>query len=799
MKNILILMLLGLTVPVRTQVVKVVDATTLRPLEYATVSDPVTQVYTISNQQGLVDLSIFADSDSLIVAHIGYLPVTIARSAAANGITLQPAAFSLDDVVISANRWEQDSREVPNRIVAIDARDIAFNNPQTAADMLQQSGAVFVQKSQFGGGSPMIRGFAANRLLMVVDGVRMNTAIFRSGNIQNVLSVNPNALEGVEVVYGPGSLMYGSDALGGVMDFHTITPELATGGHLLVEGNAFTRYASANEELSGNINLKLGGEKWGAFTSIGYTSVGDLRMGSNGPEEYLRPEYVVQIDGMDSIVPNPDPQVQVPSDMRLSNFIQKLRYKPNADWDLTYGFYYSRTSEYDRYDRLIEYRNGLPRSAVWYYGPMLWNMHNLQLQHVKSTGLYDVARLTMAYQLFEESRVDRSYRRSLERIREERVDAYSLNLDFQKKAGLSTWFYGAELVYNAVGSVGTDRDIDVGIVSEAASRYPDGSSWQSYALYASNKYTIRDNVTLQTGLRYNQVLLDASFDTAFYPFPFTEASLNRGALTGSVGLAWLPATNWQVNVNGSTGFRSPNIDDIGKVFDSEPGNVVVPNPALLPEYLWNGDLGIIWRQRQQTQIQVTGFYSWLNNAIVRRDFSLNGADSIDYDGTLSRVQALQNIDAAFVYGLEFSARWNVNRFLTFSGQLTWTEGKEQEETSGDNFVPLRHAPPLYATTRAIFQVKRFRCDVYADYNAAVPYEELAPSEKDKPHLYAVNSEGMPYSPSWATLNIMAGYQIVHWLNIQLGMENLTDVRYRPYSSGIVAPGRNIIVALRSSF
>jgi hemoglobin/transferrin/lactoferrin receptor protein len=119
----------------------------------------------------------------------------------------------LNEVVISANRWEQNLREVSSRVTKVGAQQIQFQNPQTAADLLGLSNQVFIQKSQLGGGSPMIRGFATNRVLLVVDGVRMNNAIFRSGNLQNVISLDANAIEETEVIFGPGSVMYGSDAI----------------------------------------------------------------------------------------------------------------------------------------------------------------------------------------------------------------------------------------------------------------------------------------------------------------------------------------------------------------------------------------------------------------------------------------------------------------------------------------------------------------------------------------------------------------------------------------------------------
>ena len=118
----------------------------------------------------------------------------------------------------------------------MDIQDVQFQNPQTTADLLSNSGEVFIQKSQQGGGSPMIRGFATNRVLIAVDEVRMNNAIFRSGNLQNVISIDPFAVENTEVLFGPGSVIYGSDAIGGVMSFTTLAPKFSDSSKVLISG-----------------------------------------------------------------------------------------------------------------------------------------------------------------------------------------------------------------------------------------------------------------------------------------------------------------------------------------------------------------------------------------------------------------------------------------------------------------------------------------------------------------------------------------------------------------------------------
>ena len=175
----------------------------------------------------------------------------------------------------------------------------------------------------------MIRGFSTNRLMYVVDGVRMNTAIFRSGNIQNVISLDPFEMQHVEVFFGPGSVIYGSDAIGGVMSFRTKAPELSLNNRLLLSGMAVERYSSANKENTKHIDINLGWEKWAFTTSFSTNDFDDLIMGKNGPDEYLRNEYVIKVDSADVTQINKNPLIQRPSGYSQLNVMQKIRFRPN--------------------------------------------------------------------------------------------------------------------------------------------------------------------------------------------------------------------------------------------------------------------------------------------------------------------------------------------------------------------------------------------------------------------------------------------------------------------------------------
>ncbi len=782
------------------QKVTILDAMTGEPLTGVALMSDKPRGITFTNNEGLADISKLAGALRIEIRMHGYR-TEISSYESLKGelriMKLVPVSFNLDIMVISATRWSQSSHDIPARIVTLNADEVAMKNPQTAADLLGLSGRVFIQKSQQGGGSPMIRGFSTNRLLYTVDGVRMNTAIFRSGNIQNVISLDPFTIENTEVFFGSGSVIYGSDAIGGVMSFQTLTPEFSTSDKPLVKGSALSRYSSANNETTAHFDVNAGWKHWAFITSLSSCNYGDLRMGSYGPDEYLRHFYVQRIDSFDVVVKNDDPRIQRPSGYSQMNIMQKIRYKPSEAWDIQYGFHYSETSPYARYDRHIRYRNGLPRSAEWDYGPQKWMMHNVSVLNSSSNKVYDQTTLRIAWQAFEESRIDRNFNKPERYTRIEEVDAVSVNLDFNKSlANRHSLFYGLEVVNNDVISTGVDTDIKTGLSVQGPSRYPQ-SVWGSYALYLTDQVKLSERFLFQAGLRYNHFILKADFDTTFYSFPFTSGEVNSGAVTGSAGIVYRPADKWVLSANISSGFRAPNVDDMGKIFDSAPGIVVVPNPDLDAEYAWNGDLEIAKIFGDFLKVDLSGYFTYLDNAMVRRDFTLNGADSIMYEGELSRVQAIQNAAVARVWGVQAGFELKLPAGFRLISDFNYQKG--EEELDDGSVSPGRHAAPWYGITRLTWKGQGLRMEIYSLYSGKKSFAYLPEEEKGKTEIYAIDRNGNPWSPGWFTLNFKAYQQINRNFFVSAGLENITDRRYRPYSSGIAAPGRNFVISLKAVF
>ncbi len=796
MRQLLLIAVLLISSAALSQKIQILEEDSTIPISGVAIYNKDKSKNGISDFDGFVDVSDFSENEVINFQHISHPLKSLPKKEIIgnnNIVFLTTDASKLDEVVLSVAKFGQNKRDIPQQIVSVSSEDILFANPQTSADLLESTGQVYIQKSQLGGGSPLIRGFSTNRLLITVDGVRFNTAIFRGGNVQNIISIDPFAVSNTEVVLGPGSVVYGSDAVGGVMNFYTKKPKFS-----FVEGNSFSgnatlRYATANEEKTGHFDFNIGAKEWAFLTSVTYSDFGDLKMGSHGPDDYLRNEYAATIDGVDVEIENDDPRVQIPTGYNQINAMQKVRFMPSEKWDFNLGLFYTTTSDYPRYDRLIRKRDGQLRAAEWYYGPQEWLSGNLQARNnAYNDGIYDESIITVSYQRFKESRHDRDFSATTLFETEERLSAYSGAWDFEKDFAKAKLHYGVEYVYNKVNSEGSMTDISSGISQQDASRYPDGATWQSAAAYTSLEWKLNPNLSFQGGVRYNHIILDATFDPAIYDFPFEDANIDTGALTGSAGLTWNPnkVLGWRVNFG--TAFRAPNIDDVGKIFDSEPGSVVVPNPDLKPEYASTGEIGATLNFEDVVKLDVAGYSMYLKDALVRRDFDLNGQTVIDYQGEPSNVQAIQNAAKAEVYGFEAGIEINFCEQIQLTSQYNITDGFEEDDNGDRN--PIRHAAPQFGNTHLIFKSEKLKLDGFAEYNGQFDYEDLAPSQASNDFLYAKDINGNPYSPKWYTLNFRAQYQLTDALMLNATLENITDQRYRPYSSGIAAAGRNLIVA-----
>jgi hemoglobin/transferrin/lactoferrin receptor protein len=709
--------------------------------------------------------------------------------------TTKPKNISLNEVIISANKVEERKRDVAQQIMILGPKEIAVAHAQTTADLLANTGAVFVQKSQMGGGSPVLRGFEANRILMVIDGVRMNNLIYRGGHLQNVITMDNNSLERVEVLFGPSSTIYGNDALGGVIHFYTKKPVFADSG-VNKKVNAFVRYGSVNNEMTGHADFNLGGKKFASFTSVTYSSFDNLRSGKNRNFFYdtsygERPFYVDRINGKDSLVKNPDPYEQVFSGYTQYDVMQKFSYRQNDKITHRINLQFSNSSDIPRYDRLTDPSSttGL-RFAQWYYGPQQRLMAAYDLNSYNATAFFQTTHVGLNYQNIEESRHNRNLGSDNISHRTEYVNVGGLNIDFQRAVAQHKIRFGLDAQYNTLKSRAEQENIVTGAQKATDTRYPDGSNkMNNNALYSSHTWIINDRFTFVDGLRLGYTMLRSTFiNKTFFPLPYDDAIQNNFVYSGSAGLIHTHADDLKLSFLVSSGFRSPNVDDLGKVFESAKGSVIVPNANIRPEKTLNGEVGVTKIFSDKAIWESAIFYTRFFDAIVTDKFTFNGMDSIVYDGVKSRVLANQNKRRAYIYGATSSLRWQLSERFSLSSALTYTYGRINTDSVD---APLDHMPPFMARVGLSYTKDKLMTDLFFNYQGAKRLKDYFLNGEDN-EQYAT-PDGMP---AWLTANFRISYKVHELITLQAGVDNILDTQYRVFASGINAPGRNIFGAIR---
>lgn len=719
--------------------------------------------------------------------------------------------ISIDGVTVYANRQADHKMHIPQAVHIIGEDRIARINAQTSADMLSADGMITVQKSQQGGGSPVIRGFESSRVLLVVDGIRLNNLIYRGGHLQNVLSVNPSILERAEILYGPASVAYGSDALGGVVAFKTRDPRLSDSSKVLFSGSAFSRYGSVNDESTWHLDFNIGGEKFASYTSLTYGRFGDLRSGRNDnpfmkkDDSYIHRLYKVErADGKDVLIPNTRLWHQPGSGYHQYDLMQKFLFRPTQDVSHLLNFQFSNTGDVPRYDRLTDMKGSKPKFAEWYYGPQTRLLAAYTLDMRNSLGA-DEATFTLAYQNIKESRNNRKLNDVWLGTRKENVNIVSLNTDWMKAIGDHSIHAGIDGSLQFLKSTAYRTDVDNGERKSLDTRYPDGyNHMHNIDLYVSHFWNITPKLIFSDGLRVGYSTLSSTFvSDEFFPFLSREIGTvhqNNATYSLSAGITYNPTNEWKLAFLLSTGYRVPNIDDIGKVFDSQPGMVVVPNPNIKPEKTINADINIAHLKSDRLQWEMSMFGTYLFDAIALAPATLGGKEQIEYDGEMSDVFSNRNNRLAYVVGASTSLKVQIIRNLSANATLTYTYGNIIGR-HGEEDMLMDHIAPLYGRVGLTFESnnRRILVKCYSLFNGHKPLSRYNLNGEDNigyATVKGLDGEGLP---AWFTLNLKASYRPNSNVMLQGGIENILDTEYRTFASGINAPGRNFYAAVRVKF
>ena len=784
------------------QSIKVIDKTDKTPLAGVSIYNKNKSQTGTSDASGRIPLYLFKPGDTLYFSYVGYATVNIPYEDVLKGkhIEMSFSAMNIDVFVLSANKVEEKLSDIPQKISIIDKKDIQFANPLSSASLLEQSGQIFVQQSQFGGGSPIIRGFEANRVVLVLDGIKMNNAIYRSGHLQNVITIDPEMLEKTEIINGPGSVIYGSDAIGGVLAFYTKSPYFSVLDKITVNTSMFTRYSSAANEKTGGLNINIGSKKWASLTHFTYKNLGDLKAGNIRNPFYgdwgKCLYYSERVNGQDSMIQNENPNIQKGTGYSQQDFMQKFNIKTSSNSLLKFNFQYSNSSDIPRYDRLSQYSDSTLKYAEWFYGPQSRILGAITFEQYDLC-FADKSSITFAYQNINEDRISRKFNQDNRRHQEEQVGVLSLNVDFMKEACSHELRYGIEFRNDKVESNAYYEDVNTSAITyDALSRYPDDyNKMFNAAAYLTHSWEIGSKLILSQGIRYNIVNLQSAWTDTMMNlggFSFEKTiEQNNSALTGNAGIVFMPGSGWRFAFYASTGFRAPNVDDVGKVNDSNSDDLIAVTPSinLKPEYIYSTDLTISKNFSNQFKIEVTGFYSYLDQAIILRAGQLNGSDSVLFDGVMSAVYSNTNAGAAQVIGMQSSITADISENFSFKSYITYTHGRVIDDNS-----PMDHIPPAFGQSSLRYRKDKFSGEFYVAWSSWKRLKDYSPGGED--NLAYATIYGVP---SWTTLNLRASYAFGEHIQVIAGLENITDAHYRKFASGVSSPGRNLFLSLRANF
>ena len=566
------------------QKITIVDSTSGRPIRAVLVFDSEKINRTVSNRNGTVYLNSFKDSDSIIFAHIVYQRKAFSYKSLNDGdkIILSPKALGLNEVVLSVSRNMQNVATLSRKVSVINRNSFNLDLPRNTAEMLYHGGGIHVQKSQSGGGSPLIRGFEANRVLLVIDGVRMNNAIYRSGHVHNAISIDANSLERTEVIFGPSSVGYGSDALGGVIHFYTKTPRLNKDEFF--DYKKSISYNLKDQSKVNNYSLELSTKNWASYTSYTKSDFGDVHMGkvrNHGYNDWgLVNYYSENINGkfFENQSVNNNPNLQRNTAYKQKDFIQKFNFKIFKTARLILNFQFSESSNINRFDKLSEKNeDGTLKFAEWYYGPQKRSFISSKLSF-QAKKLFDRADIIFAFQKIDESRNKRKFGSNLLNIQDENLNVFSINSDFFKRIDRQKSIaYGFELANNQLNSNGFESMINSDYLNSSLSRYPnDGSSYRSLAGYFNFKKFINVKTNYDFGLRISNISIKANWDFNFFDSDYDDKydtlffqqfdglEMTNSSVTGSLGIVHRMNDFNKLSLNVSSGFKSQNNDDIVK-------------------------------------------------------------------------------------------------------------------------------------------------------------------------------------------------------------------------------------------
>lgn len=678
-----------------------------------------------------------------------FLPLICAlQPAFAEEPPVEASTATLPPIVITATRNEAKAFEVVSPVTVVTEEEIARKSGAGLPDALRGETGVFVQQTTAGQGAPIIRGLIGSSVLMLVDGMRLNNAFFRPAPNQFYALVDPWNVERLEVVRGPGSALYGSDAMGGVINVVTPTPRFG-GADWQWRPGWTGRYASAEEALMSRYALAGGREDLSMTTGLTLQTLGDRKAGGNGGR-------------------------QSPSGYDVYSGDAKLVFDMGAG-EVTLSTQYLRQPETPRFDELVAgFGQARPSSSEFLFEPNDRLFLHGSYRHARALGLLDGFEAHLAFQDINDDRRQRDFNSVTENRERNASLLWGLTLQASSALTQHQWLtYGVEIYRDQISSNTRQRDLATGVETVGTGRFADGSRMSSYALYLQDEIEFTERFTSTLNLRYSY------YDTAIPPADRgIGADQSFDDLTGGLGLSYALTQQLRVVTNLGRGFRVPNVFDLSTL-GPRPGNRFnIPNPALGPEELVSADVGL----KFDNPALAGELFLFQGKYSDRIEAQLTGAVRPDGRDEVQNV----NLGEVDLYGAEAGLRYRFGDGYIARGTLNYTRARQTAANGAREHAS--RIPPLngFAGLSKTFG-DTFRAEAWL--LASNKQTRLSAADRRDPRINPAGTE------EWVTVNLAGEWLVYPSFNLRMAGENLLDKRYREHGSGLDAVGRNFIVTL----
>ena len=653
-------------------------------------------------------------------------------------------ADPLDEVVVSAVRRDVTVSSVPAAISVVGADEV--RTALLVTDALENATGVFVQQTTPGQGAAIVRGLKGSAILHLVDGMRLNNAIFRDAPTQYLSLVPVTAVERIEALRGTPASLYGSDAVGGIINVVTRVPRFE-----LIDsqtrGNLYAAFDSADLARTVRGTFDVGNRFVATSVSLEHLDTGNRRTGGG---DRVAPSGYESTGGRLVMSVTPD-------DRHAWLFDVHVLEQPDTP----------------RIDELVAgFGQAQPSSSEFAFAP------NRRLfaraRYSRTQGWLGLDwQVDGAWQRIDDDRISRDFGADIRTIEQNSSDLAGTIVTATHEGTDSSWLAGVELYHDRVRSSRREVDIATGGEQVVASRFPDGSALDRAAVFINGERRIAERHWLSGGLRASSIDVDLP-DTG----TFAAARIDVTDLSGDLGWRFDIDESWQLVANIGYGFRAPNVFDLG-TFGERPGNRFnIPNTNLDSEHVLHTDAGVR-RHGGNWHVEAVAFRLDYDDRIVS---VLTGGTTTDGRDIVQSVNAA----GSRIYGVELQAGTDLNESLRLKAMLTWTRG---DDRIGDAQEAADRLPPLGGRIEVDY-------DNGNDWSAStwVSFADrqgrLSARDVRDPRI---DPNG---TPGWTSFGTRASWHATDSLLVTIGIDNILDRRYRRHGSGIDAAGRSVSASVR---